>query len=78
MFFMRFLILFSVVSALFQTHIFAASGGTTNTGSTTTNKAQMLIDTGSDTGTLVEERKIEEKKTEKNAQKIILDVYKIQ
>jgi hypothetical protein len=37
-----------------------------------------LQENDTETGTILEEKKAEDKKTEKNAQKIILDVYKIQ
>jgi hypothetical protein len=56
-------------------HAFAASGTIVSTGS----KLRMSIQEGdTDTGIVLEEKKAEDKKTEKNAQKIILDVYKIQ
>jgi hypothetical protein len=75
MFFIRSLIIFAIVSTLFQTHAFAASGTIVSTGS----KLRMsLQESDTDTGTILEEKKAEDKKTEKNAQKIILDVYKIQ
>jgi hypothetical protein len=75
MFFIRFLILFAIASAVFQTHAFAASGVT----SSSANRPRAVVqDTDTETGTLLEEKRAEEKKTEKNAQKIILDVYKIQ
>lgn len=75
MFFIRSLIIFAVVSTLLQTHVFAASGNTVSTGS----RLRMSIqENDADTGTILEEKKAEDKKTEKNAQKIILDVYKIQ
>lgn len=81
MFFIRILVIF--IATLFTLSIeasFAASGsGNTGSGNTTIkikeiekNEGEIEIDTNT------EEAKIEEKKTEKNAQKIILEVYKIQ
>jgi hypothetical protein len=75
-------ILISAIFALSVEASFAASGsGTTATGNTTIkikeiDKIEKDADTHTDTGT--EEEKIAEQKTEKNAQKIILEVYKIQ
>jgi hypothetical protein len=62
---------------------FASSGSEiqTNTISGTTSiKTKEIEKSGSETEVSIstEEEKIEEKKTEKNAQKIILEVYKIQ
>ncbi len=84
MFFIRILII--LISAIFALSVeasFAASGsGTTATGNTNVKiKENEKIEekkTEIYTGSITEEAKIEEKKTEKNAQKIILEVYKIQ
>jgi hypothetical protein len=75
MFFIRLVIFLSLVSILFQMDAFAASGTIVSTGS----KLRMNIqESDTETGIILEEKKAEDKKTEKNAQKIILDVYKIQ
>ena len=63
------------------TESFAASGwssSTINTKSKTVEKDQKEVQSSSDDDTNDEERAVENKNTEKNAQKIILEVYKIQ
>lgn len=83
MFYLRiFLILISTALMLWVDGSFAMSGSN-NTGSTEVNSKiknteKIEEDHSIETSTGTEERKIEEKKTEKNAQKIILEVYKIQ
>ncbi len=86
MFFLRIIaILFSTIIYFSVGDSFAASGAiTTNSGSTTikeksiekVDKEKKIEKVESSTDT--EEKKVEEKKTEINAKKIILEVYKIQ
>ena len=80
MLFLR-LILIPAVLMFTATVSFAASGSwasTTNTKSKTVEKEQKEVKSSSDDDTNDEERAVENKNTEKNAQKIILEVYKIQ
>lgn len=82
MFLLRIIIIFASTSLLFMTTgSFAASwSGSTGSGNTTTKIRESIKipidDTIVDTDS--EEKKVEDQKTEKNAQKIILEVYKIQ
>lgn len=83
MFFIR--ILFIIVSTIliFWVDGSFAMSGSINTGSVETtiktkNTEKIEGDQLIETNTGTEERRVEEKKTEKNAQKIILEVYKIQ
>lgn len=75
------LILISTLLMFTATESFAASGwssSTINTKSKTVEKDQKEVQSSSDDDTNDEERAVENKNTEKNAQKIILEVYKIQ
>ena len=79
------LLRFILISALLiftATESFAASGSLSNsinTKSRSVDKEQNELKSSSDdTDTRDDEKTVEDKKTEKNAQKIILEVYKIQ
>ncbi len=86
MFFIRLIIILISAACIFSLETsFAASGSWITLSGNTTIKTKDIekvdkdkeIDT--DTGSITnEEKKVEEKKTEQNAQKIILEVYKIQ
>ena len=75
------LILISALLIFTATESFAASGASSsaiNTKSKIVDKEQKEVKSSSDDDTNDEERAVENKNTEKNAQKIILEVYKIQ
>lgn len=89
MFFIRILIILVSILPIvsFETSFAASESGTTSSGVAPAiikdtekidkdKNKDIETDTGSELST--EEEKIEEQKTEKNAQKIILEVYKIQ
>lgn len=85
MFFIRILVILISATLMFTaTESFAASGSSTmSSGSTnikikTTEKEQKNKEQEESSDNTTEEKKVEDKKTEKNAQKIILEVYKIQ
>ena len=75
-------ILISALLIFIATESFAASGSLSNsinTKSRSVDKEQNELKSSSDdTDTRDDEKTVEDKKTEKNAQKIILEVYKIQ
>ena len=83
MFLIRFFIILVIALCSFSIETSFASSGSeiqSTTSGTTSVKVKEIEKSGSETevSTSTEEEKIEEKKTEKNAQKIILEVYKIQ
>ncbi len=84
MFFIRILVILvsSTILIFSANESFAASGSSvTASGNTTVkvkNTEKIDTDTSDTQNNNSEEKKVEDKKTEKNAQKIILEVYKIQ
>lgn len=87
MFFTRFIIIFIslLLVASFEVSFAATGSGMTESGTTSIkvkkidkNEKEVEKDINSNSGINNEEDSIEEKKTENNAQKIILEVYKIQ
>lgn len=84
MFLIRLFIILVITLCSFSIEASFASSGSeiqaTTISGTTSIKTKEIEKSGSETevSTSTEEEKIEEKKTEKNAQKIILEVYKIQ
>ncbi len=80
MFFIRLLvILISVAFTISVNSSFAASGSSwSSSGAITTKIKNVEKDGEENLDNDAEDKKVEDKKTEKNAQKIILEVYKIQ